>query len=52
MLGIIISVIIGILGGLFFKNGFILENVDSFISLGLFLLLFCEACVLYCSQCN
>lgn len=40
MLGIIISVIIGILGGLFFKNGFILENVDSFISLGLFLLLF------------
>lgn len=40
MLGIIISVIIGILGGLFFKNGFILENIDSFISLGLFLLLF------------
>lgn len=40
MLGIIISVIIGILGGLFFKNSFILENVDSFISLGLFLLLF------------
>lgn len=40
MLGIIISVIIGILGGLFFKNGFILENVDFFISLGLFLLLF------------
>lgn len=40
MLGIIISVIIGILGGLFFKNGFILENVDSFINLGLFLLLF------------
>lgn len=40
MLGIIISVIIVILGGLFFKNGFILENVDSFISLGLFLLLF------------
>ena len=40
MLGIIISLIIGILGGLFFKNGFILENVDSFISLGLFLLLF------------
>lgn len=40
MLGIIISVIIGILGGLFFKNDFILENVDSFISLGLFLLLF------------
>lgn len=40
MLGIIISVIIGILGDLFFKNGFILENVDSFISLGLFLLLF------------
>ena len=40
MSGIIISVIIGILGGLFFKNGFILENVDSFISLGLFLLLF------------
>ena len=39
MLGIIISVIIGILGGLF-KNCFILENVDSFISLGLFLLLF------------
>lgn len=39
MLGIIISVIIGILGGLFFKNGFILENIDSFISLGLFLLL-------------
>ena len=35
MLGIIISVIIGILGGLFFKNGFILENIDSFISLGL-----------------
>lgn len=40
MLGIIISVIIGILGGLFFKNGFILENIDFFISLGLFLLLF------------
>lgn len=40
MLGIIISVIIGILDGLFFKNGFILENVDFFISLGLFLLLF------------
>ena len=40
MLGIIISVIIGILGGLFYKNGFILENIDSFISLGLFLLLF------------
>lgn len=40
MLGIIISVIIGIFGGLFFKNGFILENIDSFISLGLFLLLF------------
>ena len=40
MLGIIISVSIGILGGLFFKNGFILENIDSFISLGLFLLLF------------
>lgn len=40
MLGIIISVIIGILGGLFFKSGFILENIDSFISLGLFLLLF------------
>lgn len=40
MLGIIISVIIGILGDLFFKNGFILENIDSFISLGLFLLLF------------
>ena len=33
MLGIIISVIIGILGGLFFKNCFILENIYSFISL-------------------
>ena len=40
MLGIIISVIIGLRGGLYFINGFILENVDSFISLGLFLLLF------------
>lgn len=40
MLGIIVSVVIGIFGGLFFKNDFILQNVDSLISLGLFLLLF------------
>lgn len=40
MLGIIISVVIGIVGGLFFKNDFILNNVDYFISLGLCLLLF------------
>ncbi len=40
MLGIILSVVIGVLGGLFFKNPFILENVDSLISLGLCLLLF------------
>lgn len=40
MLGIILSVIIGVIGGLFFKNSFILSNVDFLISLGLCLLLF------------
>ena len=40
MLGIIISVLIGVFGGLFFKNDLILQNVDSLISFGLCLLLF------------
>ncbi|MGY0395613.1 MULTISPECIES: lysine exporter LysO family protein [unclassified Fusobacterium] len=40
MLGIILSVIIGVIGGLFFKNTYILENVDFLISFGLCLLLF------------
>lgn len=40
MLGIIISVILGVFGGLFFKNDFLLKNIDSFISTGLYLLLF------------
>lgn len=40
MSGIIVSVLIGLLCGLFFKNSFLLENIDSFISLGLCLLLF------------
>mgnify|MGYP000867481400 FL=1 len=40
MLGIVISVLVGVFGGFFFKNDFILNNVDSLISLGLCLLLF------------
>lgn len=40
MLGIVISVLVGVFGGFFLKNDFILNNVDSLISLGLCLLLF------------
>lgn len=40
MLGIVLSVLIGVFGGLFFKVPSILDNVDSLISLGLCLLLF------------
>ncbi|MGL4688391.1 MAG: lysine exporter LysO family protein [Fusobacteriaceae bacterium] len=40
MLGISLSVIIGVIFGLFYKSTFILENIDSFIDLGLCLLLF------------
>lgn len=40
MLGIIFSVIIGLICGIFFKNQFILTNIDFLISFGLCLLLF------------
>lgn len=40
MVGIILSVLIGVFGGIFFKIPSILENVDYLISLGLCLLLF------------
>lgn len=40
MIGIFMSVVMGIVFGIFFKNRFMLENIDTIINLGLCMLLF------------